>query len=139
MRKTLKSIAGVAGVAALAAGGLLLGTAVAASTTQNDTPTYAVNERGETFGSASGAASSASEPALIEAIATNGKVGYVKKSDLDDDPGLRVSSPEEALAYQERRAGASRTIPVYLEDGKTQIGEFIIIAGDAGEVVKDDR
>ena len=35
-----------------------------------------------------------------------------------------VLGPAEAIEWQQEHSGEVRTIPVYLEDGVTQIGEF---------------
>jgi hypothetical protein len=120
-------IAGLACVAAgVVAGSLLLGGAMA-SDAGNDgdvTPRFEVNERGQTFGSSAGVAH-ADEPDLIEAIATNGKIGYVEKADLY---GPEPESPEAAAA----NLPEDRTIAVYESDGVTVIGEFIVQGGDDG-------
>lgn len=89
------------------------------------------NARGLTYGSAADAKSPQDEPDLIRATATNGKVGYVLKTDLD---GPMPSSPEEALAQQAANAGKTRVIPVYEADGTTMIGEFLIEPGGAVKI-----
>lgn len=84
---------------------------------------WPVNAGGQTYGSAAAAKSPADEPDLILVYATNGKLGYSLRTDLEGDT---PSTPEEALAEQAARAGKGVTVPVYLSDGKTQIGEFDI-------------
>ncbi|WP_036717283.1 hypothetical protein [Paenibacillus harenae] len=77
---------------------------------------YAVNNNGETFGSALLEAKIGEEPDLISALGTNGIQGYVKADDLFPD----VSDPQEAL----RSYSVSAIIPLYDTDGITVIGEF---------------
>ncbi len=66
------------------------------------------------------------EPDLILAVGTNGKEGYIKKSDLyANEP----RTPEEAVSIQENRIANNnliRYIPLYKNDGETVIGEFKI-------------
>ena len=67
------------------------------------TPTpgsYATNSDGLTYGSSSDATSLETEPDLIFAYATNGKLGYVFKTDLE---GPMPQNPEEAVAMQTAR------------------------------------
>ncbi|WP_324654030.1 hypothetical protein [Georgenia sp. H159] len=83
------------------------------------------NGRGETFGTTG---SPEGEPDLIAVEATNGKFGYVYREELDEATGETAArdftSPEDALEWQERNRGRTHTLPVYLADGTTQIGEF---------------
>lgn len=84
---------------------------------------WATNARGETYG----VTNSQGDPDLISAIATNGKQGYVRSSDLEKANGAQAfSSPEEALEWQSETAGTTVALPVYTFDGETQIGEFVI-------------
>ena len=66
------------------------------------------------------------EPDLILAVGTNGKEGYIKKTDLyANEP----KTPEEAIRIQEDKITNNnliRYIPLYEIDGKTVIGEFKI-------------
>lgn len=87
------------------------------------TPTYPVNEDGKTYGSSTYATWIGVEPDLIRAIGPDGTVGYVYNSDLYESI---PNTPEEALARQAERGSESRSIPLYKEDGKTIIGEFVI-------------
>ena len=84
----------------------------------------AVNDRGQTYGSAGAGA----EPDLIAVVATNGRQGYVEADELADatGSGLNVTSPEEALRWQAERAGKPVVVAVYLSDGVTRIGEFVV-------------
>ncbi|WP_414853607.1 peptidase M56 BlaR1 [Brevibacillus sp. IT-7CA2] len=84
-------------------------------------PHYPENENGQTYGSATDAASPDTEPELISAIGVDGTTGYVLKKDLD---GERPKSPEEAIAIQNSRSPGGRDIPLYDVDGKTVIGVF---------------
>jgi hypothetical protein len=79
------------------------------------------NAKGLSYGSELDAASPDTAPGLIEAIATNGQLGYVLKTDLH--PAL-PKSPQEALA-QQAAAPPVRTIPVYDLAGH-KIGVFEI-------------
>ncbi|WP_058623625.1 hypothetical protein [Microbacterium testaceum] len=84
----------------------------------------AVNDRGQTYGS-SGAGE---EPDLIAVVATNGRQGYVDADELADATGSsqRFRSPDEALRWQEERAGRAVLVPVYLSDGVTRVGDFVV-------------
>lgn len=62
------------------------------------------------------------EPDLMAVVATNGKVGYCYRKDLEG-PGPMPTSPAEAIASNERSL-RGHTIPVYESDGVTQIGVF---------------
>lgn len=99
-----------------------------ASATQAPQPqqTYSTNAKSQTFGSAGTAASAATEPDLIQALASNGAEGYAYKKDLDW--GTNFASPDAALAWQAANAGKSHTINVYKSDGTTVIGEFTLQA-----------
>lgn len=72
---------------------------------------------------------------LVAVLGDNGKVGYVRKSDLD---GETPSCPEEAIRMQEEREKAGnppRVINVYKTDGVTVIDTFTI--GDSSSGVID--
>lgn len=84
------------------------------------------NEAGLTYGSAAKAKSPQDEPDLILAEATNGRIGYVLRTDLE---GPTPRSPEEALAWQAARGGKNRVIPVYELDGVTQISVLVETRG----------
>lgn len=84
---------------------------------------WAVNENGETYG---GIKNDGSQPDLQAVFATNGRMGYVYTTELDEAGGSRnFTSPEEALAWQESMKGKTATVPVYEFDGITVIGEFV--------------
>jgi len=82
---------------------------------------YPKNKNGQTYGSATDAASPDAEPELIRTIGVDGTIGYVLKKDLD---GERPKSPEEAIAMQNSRSPGGREIPLYDVDGETVIGVF---------------
>lgn len=94
-----------------------------------ETTDWAMNQSGQTYGVENGNGS----PDLIAVIASNGRGGYVHRTDLEEADGTAAarefSSPEEALRWQEERAGKTFTVPVYEADGTTLIGEFIIASG----------
>ncbi|WZH38924.1 MAG: hypothetical protein PIR02_09680 [Microbacterium enclense] len=84
----------------------------------------AVNDRGQTYGSWG----AGEEPDLIAVVATNGRQGYVEADELADADGSsrNFGSPEEALLWQEGRAGRAVVVPVYLSDGVTRVGDFVV-------------
>ncbi len=63
---------------------------------------YEMNDSGMTYGSSLYATYPEDEPDLIEAIATNGEVGYVKKVELDEATSP-ASNPDEAVAMMNER------------------------------------
>ena len=83
-------------------------------------PAWPKNANGQTYGSALNSTSSATDPDLAEAIATNGQTGYVYSSQLNP---AAPSSPAAALAQQAANTTA-HYIPVYAQDGTTVIGRF---------------
>jgi len=93
------------------------------------TSVYPTNAKGQTYGPNR---PMAQEPDLIAATATNGRDGYVLRTDLE---GPVPSTPAEALRMQAAQAGKDRVIPVYESDGTTQIGVFVIGSGSVTEVV----
>lgn len=94
----------VLGIVLVAAVGLATsgGNAFAGDKAANFGPAYQKNADGQTFGSLFLAEESGVEPDLIEAVATNGREGYVLKADLD-----RASHADESfealIASQEER------------------------------------
>lgn len=106
-------------------------------TTEVMVPEYPENSSGETYGSAAIAVSPETEPDLILVVATNGQTGYVKKVDLDSAQGpTEFKSPNEALEWHESMRGSEMTIPVYAQDGKTAVGQFVIYYPTAAEEAK---
>jgi hypothetical protein len=97
-------------------------------------PEYPRNADGLTYGSLGDAISIETEPDLIYVRATNGKFGYVHKTDLDEADGtaaaLRMTTPEERLDWQaERQKLGTVEVPVYDETGKNAIGVFPVAPG----------
>ncbi len=115
----------------IAAGGTAIATAaltngdqvviqqLSGATTRHD-PAWAVNSNGQTYGSLLNSTSSASDPELVQVIATNGKTGYVYSSQLNPPA---PASPSAAIAQEEANT-AGLFIPVYAQDGTTVIGQF---------------
>ncbi len=95
---------------------------------------WATNGSGQTYG----AENPDGIPDLIAVVATNGREGYVHRAELEEANGTAAAreftSPEDAIKWQEERAGKTFTVPVYEADGTTQIGEFVIESG-VGTVV----
>ncbi|SDS84568.1 hypothetical protein [Microterricola viridarii] len=144
MKKRTTTLA--VGVAVLALAGLGTGTAVAyvptlfapagltAEGMQSKplpAPEYEMNRQGLTYGSAVDAISPETEPDLIQAVATNGKEGFVRKTELDAVNGTAAQasfkSPEDALKWQATEGAKDHVIPVYGVDGSTVLGEFLVV------------
>ncbi|HEY5224913.1 MAG TPA: peptidase M56 family protein [Microbacteriaceae bacterium] len=90
---------------------------------------WKVNAGGQTYGIQNGNGT----PDLITAQATNGREGYVKKTELEAADGTTASesftSPADAVQWQETHAGKTVSIPVYTSDGTTVIGSFVVGTG----------
>lgn len=131
-RKTRLRMAVVAGFAvASTILGVGVGVAIAAATPGTNsgvTTPFAKNAKGDTFGSDLNILDPAQEPDLIEAYASNGKLGYIKNVDFHP---ARPANPAAAVAAQNAKAalaaGASHSIPVFSADGITVIGQFIVV------------
>lgn len=78
---------------------------------------------GRTHGAVLRAISPAGGPDWIRAFATNGRVGYVRSSELN---GPLPSSPAQAVAMDQ---APPRVIPVYALDRRTVIGQFVVGGG----------
>ncbi|MEE4540353.1 ATP-dependent Lon protease [Streptomyces sp. V4-01] len=100
------------------------GTPTAAPGRNSAGPTWARNATGLTYGSGMEATEPENEPDLMQAYATNGRLGYVKRTDLESEP--TPASPRQAVATQSRLAGQARTLTVYALDGTTPVGDFVI-------------
>lgn len=91
---------------------------------------WGINEAGQSYG----VINERGEPDLIAVIATNHKRGYVLRTDLEDADGTtamrRFTSPEDALRWQDENVGVIHLIPVYEEDGSTQVGQFEVGNGE---------
>ncbi|WP_325002799.1 hypothetical protein [Intrasporangium sp.] len=117
---------------------MIVGIAILMSTNTGasaDGPTssYGHNARGQTFGSALAAASPNEEPDLIQAVATNGRTGYVLRAELDAAAGANFQSPQEALAWQTANEGKNSVVTVYEADGVTKVGVFVMHHPSAAE------
>ena len=81
---------------------------------------YPINEFGETYGpNIPENAEATDEPDLILVENSNGEYGYIKASDLNQEP----HTIKEALAYSNVDV---RVLNMYSQDGKTIIGRFEI-------------
>ncbi|PPH08583.1 peptidase M56 family protein [Rathayibacter sp. AY1G1] len=98
-------------------------TATYATATTTD---WATNEEGLTYG----VINENGEPDLIAVTADDGEQGYVRRSDLEDADGTTAqrsfTTPEDALEWQEQNEGIAHTIPVYVTDGTTRVGDFTV-------------
>lgn len=105
---------------------------ITAKYVKQETTAWGTNTKGESFGAEN---MENGVPDLIAVIATNGRSGYVYRTDLEEANGTAAiktfKSPAEALAWQEARRNKKIAIPVYDQDGKTVLGEFVI-GGGAG-------
>ena len=95
---------------------------------------YPVNSRGETYGPGGRYTEWLGQPDLELAMGKNGVAGYLRRSEVEEATGGSVSTPEEALAWNEyvRQRGPAE-IPVYKEDGETVVDWFVISPGTAAE------
>ena len=84
---------------------------------------YPQNAAGKSFGSELLAAEGQG-PDLTLVVASNGREGYVDSQELKRLTEPDVHSPAEALAWQQAMSGKVASIPVYLSDGRTQVGVF---------------
>lgn len=85
------------------------------------TTTWSVNANGQTYG----VVNQNGPPDLIAVVIDHGKTGgYVTSQDLDCAAGDSVSSPTQAIAWDQRNYDIS--IPVYESDGTTVIGQFVV-------------
>jgi hypothetical protein len=84
-------------------------------------PPYPVNENGMSYGSGASIDADDPGPDLIAAIGTNGRCGFVRASDRDEEP---PADPEEALAQMADLDPDGREVPLYAQDGVTVIGRF---------------
>ena len=83
---------------------------------------YPVNKNGQTYGGKIDGVEE--EPDLIAAYGVDGKLGYIKATDVTID----FKTPEEALEWQNSLKG-SREIPVYDKEGEKVISKFILQRG----------
>ena len=96
-----------------------------------------VNKSGLTYGSSMDAADSEDEPDLIAAEATNGKIGYIYRTDLEEAEGDKeVSNPKEAVEYMNRKNQTEANVfSEYISDVFKQ---EIILDGETYARIKDD-
>lgn len=88
------------------------------------------NASGQSYGSIQGVTSSASVPDLILVIATDGKVGYVHKAQWLAATQVVPADPAAAVAQAQSGGNtATTTLPVYAQDGVTQVGVFVAGGG----------
>lgn len=85
---------------------------------------YPQNQKGMTYGPN---VKNFSEPDLILVEPENGTMGYVKQVELT---GRIPKNPEEACKLNKQK---SYSIPIYLQDGETVIGEFWVGTGGVSE------
>lgn len=141
MKKTIRGALLTGAVVGVLSVGVVTGGAVASSFLSGPadevppgvdvTEQYKQNADGLTYGSALDAVSPETEPDLINVVASNGKTGYVLKTELDRASGaLDFKSVDEALAWQSSRRSVT-SVTVYESDGKTVVGEFIVGNGNA--------
>lgn len=123
-------VAGVAGYAVASSG---IGE-------DDDTRHYPTTPDGRTFGDLptdNGPLPVEKIPDLVGVVGDNGVEGYAKAEDLDG-PGPEPTSPEEALRLQDE-APAEWIVPVYAEDGITQIDTFTVAGPRSDEIVVTDE
>lgn len=89
-------------------------------------PPYPVNENGMSYGSGANIDEDDPGPDLVAAYGTNGRCGFVRASDRDEEP---PADPEEAAAHMADLDPDGRDIPLYAQDGVTVIGTFHIGPG----------
>ena len=85
------------------------------------------NARGQSFGSGETSDPKAQLPDLIAAIGTNGTVGYIRSAELGGpaaNPAAVSALPTATVDGQKVYSSASKSVPLYSEDGVTQVGTF---------------
>ena len=101
------------------------------SAESNNSYEVKVNENGQSYGSELASIDYENGPDLISVEMEDGKEGYVYRDEFYDNAN-QPNNPAEAVAYTKKmeenikKYGYSRLIPVYEEDGKTEIGSFKI-------------
>lgn len=113
----------------------LPGTNPSASPSYAPIPNWPRNAHGQTYGS-QGSSPVAPDLLLVEGQDSVGKpvTGYVVSRDLAEaeNGGPEPTSPAQALKQQEERLKKyphGQWLPVYKSDGETQIGRFLVSAG----------
>jgi len=90
------------------------------------TPPYPVNVNGMSYGSGAGIDEDDPGPDLVAAHGTNGRCGFVRASDRQQD---LPRNPEEAASYTADLDPDGRDVPLYARDGVTVIGSFHVGPG----------
>lgn len=119
------AIAGAAVIAGAVAGTLVAPVGAATS----DHTQYATNAHGQTYGSALDAKSPSDLPDLVSVVADNGIQGYIKSSDFEGPSLTRDQVLSLARDANGNFTEPPRTVPVYAQDGTTQVGVFTFSAG----------
>lgn len=89
------------------------------------------NDYGQTYGSELSTKEYDDGPDLISVEMKNGETGYVYRDEFYDNAN-QPNNPKEAVEYTKtvekniKKYGYYKSIPVYKEDGKTEIGTFEI-------------
>lgn len=89
------------------------------------------NDYGQTYGSELSTKEYDDGPDLISVEMKNGETGYVYRDEFYDNVN-QPNNPKEAVEYTKtvekniKKYGYYKSIPVYKEDGKTEIGTFEI-------------
>ena len=95
-------------------------------------PMFPANSKGETYGPAAGVSSVSSLPDLILVRADNGVMGYMTKSDFlgpTITPQIVKTWPTDS---RRNYVEPSYVVPVYAQDGVTQVGVFTVQASQEG-------
>ncbi|MDO4394295.1 MAG: hypothetical protein Q4C80_07800 [Bacillota bacterium] len=98
-------------------------------------PDTGINQDGLSYGSAVTADTEESEPELIAAEATNGKLGYVLKTELQKAEGDDISNPNEAVAYM--KAKDAKCAKAFSESISKQTDEQVSLTPEQYEYVVD--
>ncbi len=113
-------IGGLAGVAFAGEGAR---TPAAALTAAQAPSSFPRNAAGQTFGPLDDSAEAAAAPDLVLVEYAGGETGYIYATELVAAEAADVTSPEEALAWEnERGVRGTRPLTVYASDGATPIG-----------------
>lgn len=87
---------------------------------------FPTNAAGQTFGKLPPEVLTAGGPDLILVVMSDGRSGYVKKTDLVAAEGGIPSSPAEAVKQTEaRKAAGPVTLTVFADDGTTVLGTWL--------------
>lgn len=129
--KKFKLVGVIAG-SLLIAGATFLGTSTAIGQVdsvalptqgQADRPDFPTNANGQSYGSLKYVEVAEDEPDLILVISDQGSEGYVNRTDLEPE----LKSPAEVEAWLASRTPEDLILPVFTNDGQTQIGTFTLV------------